>query len=176
MKSIILDLGLGAALFVTGCGNDDSDFNKGDRNNYPIVNNGNGQQLPVGNAPVIILDTTTLSSTRGAAGVAFSPGATISDVDTAILQNGVLTITASNGLLLTSPGTPDIGVVTGGGTSAISVALNGNATLASVQQFLRTVTLASNGASTVGPNTVVVGLTDGTGQTAQNATRNVTVI
>ena len=175
MKPMILfALGLTTALLASGCGHDD-DFNKGDRNNYPIYSN-TGQQQPGAVAPVIILDTGTLASTRGAAGVAFSPGATISDTDTAILQNGVLTISASNGLLLTSPGTPDIGVVTGGGTNAISVALNGNATLANLQQFMRSVTVASNGVSTVGANTITVGLSDGTGQTSQNATRNINVI
>lgn len=173
-SKIICALGLASALLITGCGNDDDDFNKGDRNNYPITNNGN--QPPAGNAPVVILDAGTLANTRGAAGINFSPGATITDTDTAILQNGVLTITAGNGLILTGPNTPDIGVVTGNGTNTLSVALNANSTLASIQQFLRTVTVASNNGTAVGANTVTVTVSDGTGQTSQSVVRNINVI
>ena len=175
-SKLLCTMGLAGALLICGCGNDDDEFNKGDRNNYPIYNNGNPQQLPVGVPPVLILDAGTLANTRGAAGVPFSPGATIADTDTAILQNGVLTITAGNGLLLTTPNNPDIGVVTGNGTNNVSVALNANSTLASIQQFLRSVTVASNGGTPVGANTVTVTVSDGTGQTSQAVIRNINVI
>ncbi|MBX3172416.1 MAG: hypothetical protein KF760_33740 [Candidatus Eremiobacteraeota bacterium] len=180
MNSKLIYAGLVSALLIAGCGNDDNDFNPGDRNNYPIINPNNpgpGQpQNPNPFAPAVTLDSGTLSSIRGAAGVPFAPGATVTDLDTSTLQNGTLTITGGSGLILTSPGTPDIGTVTGSGTNTLSVALNNNATLAAVQQFLRAVTLASAGTAAFGPNTVSVSLSDGTGQTSQTVTRNVSVV
>ena len=177
-QSLLAVAGLAVALLITGCGNDE-DFNSGDRNNYAISNpNPNPNAPPANNAlaPIVTLDSGTLSSTRGAAAVQFSPGATVTDADSATLQNGVLTITAGTGLTLTGPATPDIGAVTGTGTTTLSVALSANATPIAIQQFVRAVTLASTNATNVGANTVTVSLSDGTGQTSQTVTRNITVI
>ncbi len=185
MNSKLIYAALVGTLLIAGCGNDENEFNKGDRNNYPIVNPNNppGQpqpqpQPPQPNpfAPVVVLDAGTFSSVRGNPGVTFAPGATVTDSDTAILQNGALVITAGNGLILTSPGTPNIGNVVGSGTNSLNVALNNDATPAAIQQYLRAVTLASSGTAGFGPNTVTVSLTDGTGQTSQTVTRNINVV
>lgn len=174
-SKLFMAAGLAVALFISGCGNDE-EFNSGDRNNYP-TNNGSGIVQPPINplAPVVTLDAGVFTSTRGAAGTAFAPGATVTDADTANFQNGVLTISAGNGLTLIAPNTT-LGTVTGGGTGNVSIVLNGTATPALVQQYLRTVTLASTGAAALGANTVTVTLSDGTGQTSQAVTRNVNVI
>lgn len=169
------------ALIIAGCGNDDNEFNKGDRNNYPIVNP-TGQVTPIvvnPSAPVVVLDAGTLVNTRGAAGTAFSPGATISDADTTNLNGGALIITAGNGsnqgFLLNGPGTPDIGNVVGNGTGTQTIALNSNATPALIQQYLRAVTFASNNNAAFGPSQISVSLSDGTGLTSQTVTRLVNV-
>jgi hypothetical protein len=175
-----------AAALIAGCGNN-NDFNKGDPNNFPIINPNSqfGNGTPVNNpapnpsAPVVTLDTGILATTRAGTATAFAPGATVTDSSTTILNGGTLTITAGagsgQGFTLTGPATPNIGTVTGNGTGRLTVALNGNATPAAIQQYLRAVTFASDGTSAFGPTTVSVSLSDGTGLTSQTVSRTVNV-
>ena len=177
---------LAAAVLIAGCGNDNDDFNKGDRNNYPVLNPnsqfGTGtpnNNIPNPSAPVVTLDTGILATTRAGAPTAFAPGATVADSDTASFNGGTLTIRAGagsgQGYALTGPATPNIGTVTGNGTGQLSVALNSNATPAAIQQYLRAVTFASDATSAFGPTLVSVTVSDGTGLTSQSVSRIVNV-
>ncbi|MBS2036870.1 hypothetical protein JST97_17900 [bacterium] len=180
MKSKIFGASLVAAILIAGCGNDNDEFDKGNPNNYPIINNSSPNGQPSNpSAPVVTLDTGILATTRASAATAFAPGATVSDADTAALNGGTLTIRAGigsgQGFSLNGPANPSIGTVTGNGTGTLTVALNGNATPAAIQQYLRGVTFASDGTSAFGPTPVTVSLSDGTGLNSQNVFRIVNV-
>lgn len=180
---ILVPVSILVCALVCGCGNDE-DFDRGDPRNFPVINPGLVFPPAPGNpnpmAPVVTLDSGFLSSARGSAALAFAPGATVTDADSVNFNGGTLTITAglngnNQGLFLNAPGTPNIGTITGNGTGTLIVSLNQNATPANVQQFLRGVTFNTDNTANFGANVITVGLTDGTGQTADTTFRPINV-
>jgi hypothetical protein len=125
--------------------------------------------------PVVTLDMGTLAVTSALDPLAFSPGATVVD-EQPNLNNGVLGIALDGAgqvtdAIFTVPGAPNstIGVVTGDGTSTISIALYTNATPAAIEALLQTITITGN--ALVGNGTIQVDLSDGQGNDAMQATR-----
>jgi hypothetical protein len=116
--------------------------------------------------PVVTVDGETLDYERDSAAVAIFPNATVTD-DQVNLAGGTLNISGngnSTGLVLDAPATPDIGTVTGDGTSALSVMLDQGATPANIQAFLRAVNVSTAGATAAfGSQEISATLTDGQG-------------
>jgi hypothetical protein len=103
------------------------------------------------------------------AAVAPFPAAAFSD-DQDDLRNGTLTVTSSVAdLTITAPAGVDIGVVTGSGTSSLSVALSELSTPTQIQAFLRGVTVTSATGSTLGAGSLQVSVADGEGQSANDS-------
>lgn len=111
-----------------------------------------------GNAPPVVTLDANFAGDYSASILAF-PNATVADPTQAAFVGGVLTVTDLDGsATLTVPTTPDIGMITGNGSDAVSIALSALATPASVQDVLRNTTISG------GPlSAVEVSLSDGLG-------------
>ena len=174
LKGILISLA--AVCVISGCGNSQEEF-VFTGTNRPIVNpTPDPTPDPVDFAPQVSLDANALIYVRDADAATLAPNATFFD-DNANLNGGTLTISASGtGLNLNAPATPAIGTITNNNSSAVSVALNSDATPTAIQAFLRAVTVSSSGGTAAfGDRTVTVTATDANGL-SDSATRTVSIV
>ena len=148
---------VGLSLLLSSCGSEDLDVVQG---------------AAISPIPVVELEASVLTFENDDDPLPITPDATVSDDNTS-LEGGVLTFRLTgeaDDSTFIVPTTPAVGPIMGGGGNSVSIALDSNATLATVEQLIESTTLLPG--DTQGGGVIQVDLSDPQGNRASTATQD----